>query len=360
MKKFYSYALFSSLLIVNGAFGQITIDNTDFATAGDEVFFARALDLSIDYASTGANYNWSFTDLGSLNDASTSFNSLSGVGFLVNMTYGPMALTNYRATYRTPFEDLPLDQVSNFLPVEIGNINQYSRITNQRFTIVGYSATISGQEIPIKSDTIEIKYVFPLEYGNTYQSRGYTALDMSAFVDAQWKQKRQRISEVDGWGTLTTDFGTFDVLRVKHQIQETDSIIFSGTAIGVPIPTIFEYEWIAKGQKSPIIKIVTSVIAGNETVTSIEVKQHNVLAMDGIQGKNEFSIYPNPVTDEVNFQFSEGEKSISIYGVDGSLIHSFETNSLFSKFSSAHLQAGMYLVNVQMNGQTIKSSFVKK
>lgn len=360
MKKLYSYLLFSSLLLVNDSFGQITIDDTDFATAGDQVFFARAVDLEIDYASTGANYSWNFTDLGSLNDASTNFNSLSGVGFLVNMTYGPLALTNYRATFRTPFDDLPLDQLGGVLPIDIGDVHQYSRVTNQRYTLIGYSASISGQEIPIKSDTIETKYYFPLEFGDSYQSRGYTSLDMSAFVDARWKQMRQRSTQVDGWGTLTTDFGTFEVLRVKHQIQETDSITYEGNSFGIPVPTMFEYEWIAKGQKSPILKIVTTVIAGNETVTTIEVKQNEVVGVNDIAETSKFSIYPNPVVDEVNFKFSEGDKSITIYGVDGSIIHSFATSSLVATFDSAHLQSGLYIVSVELDGETIKSSFVKK
>src|SRR5690606_32965204 len=115
------------------------------------------------------------------------------------------------------------------------------------------SASINGTGLPIKSDTIETRYKFLLNFGDVHYSRGYTKLDMNPIYDAVWLQYRQRNTEVDGWGSVTTPYGTFDVLRVKHTITERDSLRFeifgNQTWIPIPVPQSNIYEWITNGEK---------------------------------------------------------------------------------------------------------------
>lgn len=339
---------------------QITITDADFPVAGDALTVSRTADLTLDYSSTGPNHQWDFSNLTLLDQVTREHNSLSGVPFLINLSYGPTAVTAYRSSYYMPFTDLPLSQFGNLLPVQIENVFQYTKKNAQKMTLVGYSASINGQAIPIKSDTIETKYIYPLEYEDEYISRGYTHLDMSMFIPAEWIQQRKRTTVVDGWGQITTPFGTFDVLRVQHKIEETDSVKYNGTAFGLDIPVTYEYEWIANGEKTPILKVVTTELMGNETFVSAEYKDNNYLGIETIGESGALKVYPNPVTDELILSWASGMKHISIYHLDGTLVQQLSFEHAVQGINTSNLNSGMYLLSAQKDGETVTTSFVKK
>src|SRR5690606_28081095 len=130
-------------------------------------------------------------------------------------------------------------------------------------------------------------------------------------------------TEVDGWGSVTTPYGTFDVLRVKHTITERDSLRFeifgNQTWIPIPVPQSNIYEWITNGEKDAILRIVTSLVGGNETVTSIEYRDFNLTA-----GINElelaFDVYPNPTTDFINVSNNIENSTYSIVDINGKVV----------------------------------------
>lgn len=338
---------------------QIILNQEDFPSANDQVTVSQALDLQIDYAATGSNYQWDFSNLNSLNQVTRVHSPATGLPLLINISYGPFAVTAYRASYFMPFTDLPLNQFGNLLPIQIENVFQYTKKTAQRLTLLGYSAEISGQGIPIKSDTIETKYNFPLEYGDDYTSKGYTNLDLSMFVDAQWVQSRKRHTVVDGWGQITTPYGTFDVLRVQHRIEETDSLSYEGTSFGLQIPVMYEYEWIAKGEDAPILKVVTTELMGVETVITVEYKDNPPLGIDQIASE-ELLVFPNPVTDELTINWKSGEKNVVIYDIDGSIVNQFSFDGITHKINTSTLKAGMYFISINNTDGTVNKSFVKK
>src|SRR5690606_27842121 len=88
-----------------------------------------------------------------------------------------------------------------------------------------------------------------------------------------------------GWGQITTPYGTFDAIRVQHYITESDSINFEGNWFGIPVPDSYIYEWLATGEKEPILRIRTSEIGGNEVVTAVEYKDYfqPTLAVEDVQ-----------------------------------------------------------------------------
>lgn len=339
---------------------QITITDADFPAAGDVITVSRTADLTIDYSSTGPDYQWDFSNLTFADQVTRTHNPLSGVPFLINLSYGPTAVTAYRSSYYLPFTDLPLNQFGNLLPVQIEDVFQYTKKNTQKMTLVGYSASINGQDIPIKSDTIETKYIYPLEFEDEYISRGYTHLDMSVFIPAEWMQQRKRTTVVDGWGAITTPFGTFDVLRVQHKIEETDSVKYNGMAFGLNIPVTYEYEWIANDEKTPILKVVTTEVMGNETVVSAEYKDHNYLSVETIGEANALKVYPNPVSDELIISWSSGMKQIAIYYLDGTLVQQLSFEHAVQTVNTSALHPGMYFLSAQKDGETVTTSFVKK
>ena len=107
--------------------GQITITNLDFATAGDDVILSTTTDMGIDYSSTGINHVWDFSGLVPESQIGVSYNGMSGVSFLVNVIFGSFAASQYQATYFVANNDLPIDQLGAFLPVNVTDIYQFSK-----------------------------------------------------------------------------------------------------------------------------------------------------------------------------------------------------------------------------------------
>lgn len=348
------------LLVPTLLIAQIEVTSADFATADDTVRYSQATDNSIDFTTTGANQTWDFSSLVRNSQVRRDYAPATGLPFIINIVYGPMASANYKATYFLPSTDLPIDQLGNFLPVTISDLVQYSKKTNDSITLIGLSASINGTGLPIKSDTIETRYKFPLNFGDIHYSRGYTKLDMNPIYDAVWLQYRQRNTEVDGWGSVTTPYGTFDALRVKHTITERDSLRFeifgNQTWIPIPVPQSNIYEWITNGEKDAVLRIVTSLVGGNETVTSIEYRDFNLTA-----GINElelaFDVYPNPTTEFINISNNVQNSTYSIVDINGKVVLN---GIIHGKIDVSSLSQGVYELVITSNNQIGKKSFIKQ
>lgn len=347
-------------LIPTILFSQITLTSADFATANDTVRISKATDNSIDFSTTGANYTWDFSYLTFDSQLRRDYAPATGLPILINFVFGPMASNNYKATYFLPSTDLPIDQLGTFLPITISDVVQYSKKTNDSITSIGLSLQINGNGIPVKSDTIETRYAFPLNYGDNHYSRGYTRLDMNPIYDAIWIQYRQRYTEVDGWGSVSTPYGTFDALRLKHTITETDSLRISSNGnpfwLPIPVPESHIYEWITNGEKDAIMRIVTTLAGGNETVTSIEYKDFNLTA-----SLNElelaFEIYPNPAGDFITISNVSKDDSYYIVDAQGKIV---QNGSVNGKIDITSLSNGTFEIVVESNHQIGSKSFIKQ
>lgn len=358
--------LISGLFVVSHLNSQITLTNTDFATGGDTVRMSQATDASIDYSSTGAGYSWDFSNLTPTNQIVKDFRSMSTAPVFVQFLFGPFAPSKYQASYYIESTALPIAQLTSFLPVSIDNLYGFSKRSADSLTSVGYSMVVSGNDVPFQSDTIETRYDFPLTIGNTHFSRGYTLVDFNPILDAKWNQHRTRTTEVDGYGSITTPYGTFNALRIKHDITEMDSLYYTFPFIGatwipIPIPASHEYEWWTNGQKEPILRITTNEILGNETVTAIEYRDifRNLNA-----GLNELElamdIYPNPVQNDLTISAQHSMNSIELIDASGKVIQHFELSNNTFVMNVSELSAGTYQLLVKSDFGIAFKTFVKR
>ena len=330
--------------------GQITLTKSDFSDGGDTVYMSKAQDPQIDFSSTGANYTWDFSSLTSSSQVERIYNDLSNVPLFIDFVYGTFASPQYKATNFASSEAIPVDQISQVLGVTISDVRLYSKNSNNGITSVGYSAVIEGTEIAFKSDTIETRYSLPLNYGDTYSSRGYTKLDMNPIQNAIWIQYIQRNTIVDGWGTITTPYGTFNALRLHHFIEETDSVMMEvlGNPVWLPLdmPDKHLYEWITNNEKEPILRITTNVVLGNEVVTDIEYKDVNLTASIVEEDLNKVILYPNPATDKIILEGLNNEE-VTIFNSLGQTIKSVKLEGGTIEISD--FEPGMYYLKIQEN-----------
>lgn len=353
---------FGAALLTTGALGQITITAADFADAGDNSFISQALEPGIDVSTTGPNSVWDYSYLTPSDQVYKEYTSMSQASGLTTITFGSFAPTRYQASYFTEATNLPIDQITTFLPIPLENIYQFYRKTNDSITSVGYAMQVSGQQIPAKSDTIETKYKFPLNYLDEHFSRGYTDLDLSPIYDAAWIQHRTHSSFVDGWGQITTPYGTFQAIRVQHFVTETDSINFQGNWYGIPVPDSYEYEWLAAGQDEPILRIRTSDLAGSEVVTSVEYKDYfqPTLATSQLE-MPEVSVFPNPSSEMVHINFSTEPARLLVISGNGTVLTDLTDPKVANDVNIAEAPAGQYLIVAYFpDGNRSISHFVKQ
>ena len=238
--------------------------------------------------------------------------------------------------------------------------NQFSRNTTNGITSVGLSIGISGTEIPVTSDTIETRYAFPMNYEDSYTSNGYSYLDLNPIYNAIWIQYRTRNTEVDGFGSITTPYGTFDVLRIRHEIIESDSVfidLFEGAEwYELPVPVRYEYEWITKNEKEPILKVVTRLEAsGEEAVISVNYKDNFLDLNAGIEEtQNSIQIGPNPVINSLVVKGISGSFDYQVIGMYGEVLQK-GTKHNHNAIDLNNINPGTYLIVIDtIYGRTVQ------
>ena len=353
---------FCAAAFTSVANAQITITDADFPVAGDFFFVSQALDFEVDFTTTGPNTNWDFSGLSPNGQVYREYIPMSQASGLVTLLFGSFAPVNYQASYFNEATNLPIDQIGTFLPIPLENIYQFYRKTSSGITSIGYSMEVSGQGIPAKSDTIETMYEFPLNYQDEYFSHGYTDLDLDPLYDAAWIQHRTHAAYVDGWGQITTPYGTFDALRVQHFITESDSINFQGMWFGIPVPDSYVYEWLANGEKEPVLRIRTSDIGGTEVVTAIEYKDYFQPSL-GVQEvvQPEFNVYPNPTQETIQLSFNAPAELVVVYAPNGSQAARIEHPETNVSIDVKNWQSATYLVVISFaDGKSKLAPFVKQ
>ena len=124
-------AILSLFLAATGTFfAQITLQVNDFATAADTIRWSLANPINIDLQNTGPNATWDFSQLTAQSQTLVDYNPIGFGSLLILATYGPIASTPYKATYFNLTDDLPIDQFSAFLPIEL-SIHASNQFSNQ-------------------------------------------------------------------------------------------------------------------------------------------------------------------------------------------------------------------------------------
>jgi hypothetical protein len=364
IQSFIQFFLF--LFYFNFSFGQISLQETDFANPNDTVRYSQAMDQAMDFSTTGPNNTWNFSSLTSTGQYVKNFNPIGFGSILVQATFGFFASQNYQASYFTQNNDLPIDLLSGFLPVAISDLNAYTHSSASKISSIGYSLSVNSQAVPFKSDTIETRYSLPLDYNDSYNSRGYTLVDFNPVADFKFKQHRQRSSLVDGWGTLILPNGTYNVLRLKHLINEIDSIFvsvipgFPGFWIGTPPIQTVEYEWIGESKKDVLLKIVTSITNGSEQIQSIDYQDSYLVGLQDNQSTSNFSVSPNPVSDILTVTSSTLVRNYQLSEITGKLLLQKNLiNASNFEIDISDLPLGSYFISLNSENTNKKIKFIK-
>src|SRR6185436_7728587 len=128
-------------------------------------------------------------------------------------------------------------------PATMKNVWDFFKNTTTKFTLEGTGFTLNG--FPLASDYTDPDewYYFPLNYNDNDSGTFYVSTTVPGL--GTYIQAGKRKNTVDGWGKITTPFGTFDTLRVRSVVTETDTIkITTPFPFTLPIPNNrVEFKW---------------------------------------------------------------------------------------------------------------------
>ncbi len=263
MLRITTLTLSLSLAVVLPA--QVQIGENEMPHQNDEIHRTRANpDPTIDFATTGADHQWDFMDLSTAAEDITAYQSVSSTNIVYALIYADIFFNANRANHAKEGVDIPFNQL---LPITNPFTFLYHSPTVYRK--VGFGVELSGIPVPIIFNSPDVIYELPLDYGDVSTSSSGYQLDIPTL--AYYGYEQERSNEVDGWGTIATPAGSFDVLRVKTTILAHDTINLDTLSLGFTIdrPVIREYKWLAPDLRVPVLQINTTELFGTEIATEI-------------------------------------------------------------------------------------------
>jgi hypothetical protein len=306
MKHRYAFLLPPLLVLTGAALAQSapTITAADMPAAGDSLRLSQAaLTLPATASAltvSGPNQTWNYAGLVATSQRVARYQAVSTApGALLQFTFNnPIFGPDNRATLVSP-QSLPA--AAGSLPVT--DPLEFSNVSTADFRLVGYGGTFGGTAVPVtyaSKAQQDVIYRFPLAYGGaTMVSSSLLTTPAALASNGYFSQQRQRTVQADGWGSITTPFGTFAALRVVTTLLDHDSLALGGTAgQGVILPLTRTYEWLANGVHVPVLAITTTTVAGREVVASVEYRDVfrrfvQLAALPPTPGAAA-SAYPNP------------------------------------------------------------------
>jgi len=245
-----SFLLFVFMWLGINLSAQITINRNDMPNTGDSLIYTETLaPFGIDYTATGPGYTWDFSSLG---------NGLQQADVYVSVSSTPLI---YQAVFNWPIWNPPAsiaspDEDVTVIPgVDFSDYYDYYKEQNSSFTSVGFGVTINNIPVPVKYSGAEMLYKFPLS-ANSLADSSVSTFSLSIPDLGYYETYRKRVNQVDGWGMLTTPFGTFETLRMKSTLYTRDSIYLDSIQTGIPVTrSITEYKWLGKAFGRPLLII---------------------------------------------------------------------------------------------------------
>ncbi|MEM7660537.1 MAG: T9SS type A sorting domain-containing protein [Bacteroidota bacterium] len=332
---------------------QITVTSSDMPSAGytsyqsvPDSFF------SVDVEQTGANVSWDYSTLEAVVQRKDSFISLGDAPFTFFFFFS--GATAVRVV-NTP------DSLAGF---SFGEGYEFFRTTSSQFESMGVGGEVNGLPIPLASDPRDRIYSLPLAYQNSDSSFSSSELNVPGFV--YLRQEQTRLTEVDGWGNITTPFGSFPCLRVKAELVSSDSISL-GDTLDLALPNIRqrEYKWLANGHATPILQVNTVVLDTIEIQSSIwyldEKRDVPILSEESPLENQALLLQPNPSQGTVWVDWEQqwgSTPQLTVMAIDGRVVHEQPLPNQLQQLDFRHLPPGTYVVTVEADTKRFTGKLV--
>jgi hypothetical protein len=298
-------------LLLKTSEAQITITNLDFASPNDTVRTSVSTNVQgFDFVSSGANYSWNYSSLPFEGQRLDTFFTIKQAPPLFLLTFFNVSNLVTRLGFQQLLPGLEISTAWQFFNKGLTNYRDW-----------GYGLIIADIPLPLRFTTPDLLYNFPLSYNQNFSSNAFLEFPLQGVGYISIARNRQ--NQVDGWGSLTTPYGTFPTIRVKSTVRESDSIYIDSIGQGIRINRSYiEYKWLAKNQKIPLLVATVDSVLGTFISYKDSLRNQTVgLRNPVIPVQN---IYPQPFSDRVHFNYCTSNPSnvrINIYDSGGRILY---------------------------------------
>lgn len=366
------YLLLTGLLFYFGANAQtaITLSNTNMPGSNDTLRYTNVQTSSVpNYTQTGANFNWNFGSVVSTGNGLRQFKSALQTPyafyFLSSGEYGEkIADTLVGGT-----GSITITQYYNFYKKQTSPVNA--------FVADGSGMTISGIPVPSYYSDKDEMYMFPMTFPKYDSTTFKFSTITTTLIPIKYSKAGYRVTVVDGWGSVTTPYGTENCLRLITTQYSNDT-----TMITLPIPGfppikigiknyVRSYQWMTVNSKIPYFEVTGNLLNNNFTVTQMRYRGYDKTIVtppidtriDELTDISGMTLYPNPVHDRLWFAGkADKDASLEIYDTQGKLIRkaAFEQVSEVLYVDVNQLQPGLYVLKCVSGAGTQYSKFIKE
>ncbi len=250
------------LICVLQLHAQITVTSADMPSAGQSFRTSLSFDLqTFNFQETGNNFVWNFQSMTGLTQRESTF---------LTVTQTPNVFWLFflgSANLAVEIEEISL---LPGIPVESGY--QFFNKTSSKYSDVGVGLIVSSLPLPLKYANPDVLYEFPMNLG--YDKTSNASLVQTIPGVGHITIQRQRVSVIDGWGTLNTPYGSFQTLRLKSNVTEYDSIYVDTLGQGFAINRDYiEYKWLGNGHGIPLLTVTEDLVMGSriEYIDSLRI-----------------------------------------------------------------------------------------
>jgi len=356
--------LYLSLIILVASISsnaQITLSGSDFPHSPTIYLMSDATAYQgMDATLTGANYSWDFSMLSTttIGQHDDTIFDVNGMNIIYTLVFGDNIIAPHRSNHSRHGSDFDLGG-----QISITDVYNFYYNNNNDYHQSGFGSEINGIPLATPFTPHDIIYKYPVNFGNVDSSASGYEVSLPNLL--YYGISKNRINEVDGWGTLITPAGTYNVLRLKSTIHEHDSVYLDtlGFGYGFNVPTQIEYKWLAQGEGVPVLQVYE--VGG--TVTSVMYKGINSVGISAPAKKDfSFNVFPNPVADILFVDFfmeKEGNAEIAVTDMKGSIVTTMKKkvgagDQRFLVNLPSGIEEGTYQVKVTAEKEAAVKSFV--
>jgi hypothetical protein len=205
---------------------------------------------------------------------------------------------------------------------------------------------------------------FPMNFGSSNRSTGQLIIKDSTSQSGPLMDSVRIVVDIiheyvaDGWGTIKTPGGSFDVLRIASKtisVSETQLHFKTGMWTSLDdkqVNASSSYSWYAKGYGSDIFTVNFDRDSTWSKLTSVEwlesVSDNVVLGTDTKMSEAEINISPNP--SRGSFIVVAGNASpvtsVFVYNAMGAEVKSFNSSGNVMPYEVSDLEDGLYTLKI--------------
>jgi hypothetical protein len=361
--KFTSLSYLLVMLLMNSAVNslsaQITVDDNDFANAGDTARMSEAVwNPLLDYSTTDSNTIWDYSTLVWQSQYIDTFQNILFTNPLYAFYFSNTFINPHRSNIATRGGNI-LTGIS-FLTVTFTDPYNFYYKSTDSYRLRGIGMKVAGFPTSIGMNHSDTIYRFPMNYGDADTSHSDYKVNVPQL--GTYVHKQIRYNKVDGWGTLITPFGTFQTLRQVSEIRGSDSLYIDTLNFGFKIDNDIqrEYKWIGKGDKEPLLVITTQagilgLFQNFEFVTKVvyrdSLRFHPVVSgiVPTYNDAISFTVLPNPSKGlfYISVPVSLNNAKFAVSDINGQVIMKQFLNSSVEVINAEEWAKGIYIITLQ-------------